>query len=166
MVRAATAAHSEDAEVLENAVNAVLIASRALVGIAGRSLAAIEARITLPQYRALVLLGSRSDRSVGTLADALGIHPSTATRLCDRLVEKGLIVRSTSTESRREVTLGLSTDGRALVRAETRRRRNDIRKIVAQFDEDTRRTLIDAFGAFAEAAGEVPEQAWRVGWTT
>ena len=166
MVRTATTAHPADEEVLEDAVNAVLVASRALVGIAGRSLAAIEARITLPQYRALVLLGSRPDRTVGSLADALGIHPSTATRLCDRLIDKGLIVRNTSTESRREVTLALSADGRALVRAETRRRRNDIRKIVAQFDDETRRKLIDAFGSFAEAAGEVPEQAWRVGWTT
>ena len=116
--------------------------------------------------RALVLIGSRPDRTVGLLADALGIHPSTATRLCDRLIDKGLIVRNTSTESRREVTVALSAEGRALVRAETRRRRNDIRKIVAQFDDETRRKLIDAFGSFAEAAGEVPEQAWRVGWTT
>ena len=47
----------------------------------------------------------------------LGIHPSTATRLCDRLVKKGLLDRVTSSESRRETNLTATTQGRALVRA-------------------------------------------------
>src|ERR1700738_3606732 len=79
--------------------DAVLMGSRALVGVAARSLAATEDTITLVQYRALVLLASRGDLNVGALAERLGVHQSTATRLCDRLVTKGLIERATSTES-------------------------------------------------------------------
>src|SRR3954467_13124765 len=72
------------------ATAAVLVASRALVGVAARSLAAFEDVVPLPQYRALVLLASRGEQNVGSLADALGTHPSTTTRLCNRLVAKGL----------------------------------------------------------------------------
>src|SRR2546423_15581452 len=86
-----------------DSADAVLAASRALVGVAARSLAGTEATVTLVQYRALVLLGSRGEMNVGSLADALDIHQSTATRLCDRLVAKGLVARTASAESRREV---------------------------------------------------------------
>ena len=144
----------------------VLAASRALVGIAARSLAATEPEITLRQYRALVVLAARGDLNVGTLAEALEIHPSTATRLCDRLLSKHLIERKTSIESRREVTVGLSAAGRGLVRAVTARRRREIQRIVAKLEPPARRRLVEAFAEFAEAAGEVPDHAWKLGWTT
>jgi hypothetical protein len=40
--------------------DAVLTASRALVGVAARSLAIVDAEVTLPQYRALVVLAPRA----------------------------------------------------------------------------------------------------------
>src|SRR5690348_3692490 len=112
------------------AVEATLVASRVLVAVAARSLAAVEADVTLPQYRALVLLSSRGDLNVGALADALQIHPSSATRLCDRLLAKGFITRANPEGNRREVTVTLSADGRALVRSVTTRRTREIRRIV------------------------------------
>ena len=150
---------------LDEATDVVLLASRALVGVAARSLAATEDQITLVQYRALVALGAQGDQNVGSLADALGIHPSTATRLCDRLIVKGFIDRNTSVESRREVKLALSDSGRALVRAETARRRRAIRRIVARLDVETQLEIVEAFGALADAAEEVTDQAWKLGWT-
>ena len=150
---------------LDDATEVVLLTSRALVGVAARSLAATEDQITLVQYRALVILATLGGQNMGRLAEALGVHPSTATRLCDRLVVKGFIDRTTSSTSRREVTLELSESGRALVRAETARRRRAIRSIVARLDEATQLELIDAFGALADAAEQVQDQAWRLGWT-
>ena len=150
----------------DDAVDTVLIASRALVGVAARSLASAESKVTLPQYRALVVIGSRGEQNISTLADALEIHPSTATRLCDRLIAKALIERTPSVDSRREVTVGLSPAGRALVRSVTARRRKELRRIIEQLRPDTQRQLIAAFLAFSEAAGELPEDAWRLGWTT
>lgn len=136
------------------------------MGVAARSLGAIEDSITLPQYRALVLLASRGEENVGVLAEALAIHPSTATRLCDRLAKKGLIERSTSVESRREVTLTLTDAGRTLLRATTQRRVREISKIVGRLDPKTRRAAIEALNAFADAAGEVPDETWKLGWTS
>jgi DNA-binding MarR family transcriptional regulator len=165
MSRATTNSDMRREKALDEATDVVLLASRALVGVAARSLAATEDQITLVQYRALVALGAQGEQNVGSLADALGIHPSTATRLCDRLIAKGFIDRRTSVESRREVTLALSDSGRALVRAETLRRRRAIRRIVARLDVEMQLEIVEAFGALAEAAEEVTDQAWKLGWT-
>ena len=76
---------------LDAATRALLVASRALVGVAARSLAGVD-DVTLPQYRALVVLTRPVSITIGDLATTLDIHRSTATRLCDRLERKGLVV--------------------------------------------------------------------------
>ncbi len=90
-----------------NVTDAVLLASRALVGVAARSLAEVEDEVTLPQFRALVVLASH-ERNLGELAEALDVHPSSATRLCTRLEAKGLITRRPATQSRRELLVSLT----------------------------------------------------------
>jgi len=142
-----------------------VLVSRVLVGVAAESLAATESQLTLAQYRALVVLGSAGPQNVAALAGALGVHPSTLTRLCDRLVAKRLIERRTSPTSRREVMVTLSETGRRLVRAETRRRRAAIREIVARLDRPTQLQIVAALGALVDAADEGPFHAWRLGWT-
>lgn len=148
------------------AAESALAASRALVGVAAHSLATIEDTVTLVQYRVLVLLTSGSVRTAGGLASALGVHPSTATRLCDRLVDKDLISRQTAPENRRVVVIALTAKGRSLIRSVTTRRRREITKIVSRLDAQKRTQLISAFAAFARAAGEDADQAWLLGWTT
>lgn len=153
------------AEDLHAVADAVLIASRALVGVAARSLDAAGDEVTLPQFRALVLLAS-GPRTAGALATDLAVHPSTATRLADRLVRKGLISRTTVPDNHREVELALTANGREIVAAVLSRRRREIETIVARIDPAHRLALIDALQAFSEAAGEAPEQAWSLGWSS
>jgi DNA-binding MarR family transcriptional regulator len=143
----------------------VLIASRALVGVAARSLAAVEDDVTLTQYRALVLLASRGEQKVGELARALSIHPSTTTRLCDRLAAKGLISRAPSAESRREIVLNISGPGSRLLKSVTTRRRREIRGILASLSPAEQHRVQEAFDLFGRAAGELPDDAWKLGWT-
>lgn len=138
----------------------VLTASRVLVAVAARSLAAHEAEVSLPQYRALVVLASRGPLRPVDLAEALGVDPSTATRLCDRLVDKRLISRRRQADDRREVRLDLHDRGRKLVAAVTDRRRADIRRILAAVPMSEREGLVAAFRAFGRAAGEVPDDEW------
>jgi DNA-binding MarR family transcriptional regulator len=102
---------------------------------------------------------------VGVLAEALGVHQSTATRLCDRLVTKGLIDRATSAESRREVLVSLTPAGQSLIREVTARRRDEIAKIMTRLTPEQRTRLADAFRVFARAAEELPDDAWKLGWT-
>lgn len=144
---------------------AVLTASRALVAVAARSLTASAAsEVTLPQYRALVVLAARGTLRVGDLAELLGVHPSTATRLCDRLVDRQLVRRAVDRVNRRETTITLSQRGRALVDEVTDVRRAEIRTIVERIPVESRQAAVEALRGFAEAAGEPPQEAWTLGW--
>jgi len=145
--------------------DAVLVASRALVGVAARSLAGTEDTVTLVQYRALVLLAARGEMTVGGLAGALDVHQSTATRLCDRLVARGLVDRVHSPRNRRSVVLSLTRDGKALIRSVTVRRRAELDRIMDRLTAKQRAVVNDAFMLFADAAGEAPDDAWKLGWT-
>ncbi|MGH9046158.1 MAG: MarR family winged helix-turn-helix transcriptional regulator, partial [Acidimicrobiales bacterium] len=96
---------SEDPGVSEDLTESVLTASRVLVAVAALSLADHEAEVSLQQYRALIVLASRGTQRLVDLAEALGIDPSTSTRLCDRLVAKRLLSRRRQADDRREVQL-------------------------------------------------------------
>ncbi|MEZ5142417.1 MAG: MarR family transcriptional regulator [Acidimicrobiales bacterium] len=149
---------------LDEVTDALLGASRALVAIAARSLAEVGDEVTLPQYRTLVVLSSRGPQTLQGLADELEVAPSTATRMCDRLVAKGLLQRDTAPDSRREVRLSVTSAGDDVVDRVTRRRRADLQRIVGRLRNDQRAAVTAALHAFAEAAGEVPEQDWSRGW--
>jgi DNA-binding MarR family transcriptional regulator len=144
--------------------NAVLTASRVLVAVAARSLAEHDSEVSLPQYRALVVLGSRGAQRPVDLAQALGVDPSTATRMCDRLVRKRLITRRRDVIDRRVVLLDLSASGRRLVDRVTERRRQEIGRILEAVDPAEHGALVRAFTAFGQAAGEVPEAGWQRSW--
>ncbi len=152
-------------EDVDEVTEAVLLASRVLVAVAVRSLAAAPADVTLPQYRALVVLTSRGPQGAGTLADELSVAPSSVTRLCDRLVAKSMVERHLSPESRREVEIAVTEQGAALVAAVTRARRREVAKIVGAIPASRRSALVRALQEFGAAAGEVPEQAWSLGWS-
>jgi DNA-binding MarR family transcriptional regulator len=147
-------------------VEAFLTASRALVGVAARSLAAGDAEITLPQHRALVLLAARGPLRVSDLADLLGVNGSTATRHCDRLQRRGLVQRSPAPDDGRAVLVSLTSAGRRLVQKVGRRRREEISRILQAMPMQNRQDLLAALRAFADATGEVPEQNWSLGWGT
>ena len=65
---------------------------RSSIAILPHSIAAAGDTITLPQFRLLVILQSRGALKHAVLAEHLGVTPSTASRMVDRLVAVGLIV--------------------------------------------------------------------------
>ncbi len=148
----------------QDAVDALLAASRAMVGLAARSIADAGADVTLPQYRALVVLASRGPQKAADIAAELGVAPSTGTRMCDRLLRKGLIRRDRSSTDRRVVRLVLTAPGRELVDHVMRHRRRALAVIVASTSDVWHPSVAPALRAFAAAAGEVPEQDWWLGW--
>jgi DNA-binding MarR family transcriptional regulator len=139
---------------LEEWTDVVLLASRALIAVASRSIAAIDGSVTLPQFRALVVLElSGGTCRVGDLATELRIRPSTATRLCDRLVRRSLVERTVDEANRREVMITLSPSGKRLVNEVTRLRRAEIAAILRRVPKSERRTIVDGLTAFRDAAG-------------
>jgi DNA-binding MarR family transcriptional regulator len=156
--RRATAAGDVD-----DLTDALLAASRALVAIASRSIAAV-GEVTLPQFRTLVVLHSRGPQPAQQLAEELGVAPSTVTRMCNRLVDKALIERRVPDENRREVWLHITAAGAEIVAAVSRRRRRELRRIVSSMPGRERTALVRALEAFSRAAGEEPGVTWFLGW--
>jgi DNA-binding MarR family transcriptional regulator len=142
------------------AVDAVLTASRSLIAVATRSLGAAAEETTIAQYRALVVLASRGPQRMVDLAAALDVAPSTAGRMCDRLVRKGLIRRHRARTDRRAVLVSVTAAGRQVVDQATARRRALIEDILARLPAGRQRTVAEALAAFADAAGEIPDSQW------
>lgn len=148
----------------EAVVEAVLLASRALVAVAARSLAGVAEEVTLPQYRVLVLLALRGPQGLSGLADALAVAPSTATRMCDRLVRKGLVARAEDPSDRRQIRLLCTASGRRLVDEVSERRRAEIAAVVQALPIHARSEVLSALIKLADAAGEVPAEQDVLAW--
>jgi DNA-binding MarR family transcriptional regulator len=148
--------------------SAVLAASRALVTVSVRSLAAAEEPVTLPQFRLLMLLNGHGETNLVTLADRLLVNSSTALRMVDRLAKRGLVNRRVNPASRREVLLRLTETGQRIVNEVTARRREEIAAIVVKMPARDRAGLVKALQFFAAALGEpVDESEWDpmpIGW--
>jgi DNA-binding MarR family transcriptional regulator len=144
----------------EAAVDAVLSASRSLIAVATRSLGAAADETSIAQYRTLVVLASRGPQRLVDMADALGVAPSTAGRMCDRLVRKGLVRRHRARTDRRSVLVSVTAAGRQVVDQATARRRELIADVLRLLPADQQRDVARSLAAFAAAAGEVPDSQW------
>lgn len=142
-----------------------MLAAQALVGLTAQSVTEVEGIVTLPQLRVLVLVASRGTLNLNALAHAMGIHPSNATRACDRLVAAGLLERHDSPADRRNLSLTLTDAGRELVESIVTRRRTAIAAVLEHVPASRRRGLVAAMRAFAQGAGETSAgSAWQLGW--
>jgi DNA-binding MarR family transcriptional regulator len=141
-------------ESLDVITDALLTASRLLVGISAHSIALVDETITIPQFRTLVILSNRGPVNLATLATMLGVQPSATGRMVDRLVSAGLIDRLPHPTSRRELLAALTKRGRDVVRQVTTHRRVEIARIVEQMPPGERHGLVRALTAFTAAGGE------------
>ncbi|SDK31061.1 MarR family winged helix-turn-helix transcriptional regulator [Streptomyces indicus] len=147
---------------------AVLTASRLLVAVSARSLATYEDRVTLPQFRLLVVLSAHGPSKLVALADGLGVSPSTAMRMTDRLIAAGFADRQINPANRRETVLRLTPEGARLVEDVTARRHREIEQIVARLAPAQQAALVEALTAFTEAGGEPAvsgADTFPLGWT-
>lgn len=157
---------ADDADDVDGLTDAMAGVSRALMAVTARALGAVDAELTLVQFRALVVLRTAGSRNLGQMADALGIRSSSMSRLCDRLFAKGLIDRRTSPTDRREVVLAVTLEGRRIVDRVLQRRRREIASFVSDIPSPQRRLLVDALRRFSEAAGESGSPEWSLGLAT
>ncbi|MFG2396694.1 MarR family winged helix-turn-helix transcriptional regulator [Streptomyces lydicus] len=152
----AAAAPAEDDlyDTVEEVTAAVMTASRLLVAISARALAAIDPTLTLPQLRTLVVLHGEGPVKLAALAIALDVNPSTAMRMVDKLETIGFVDRQVNPDNRREVVLRLTTPGRQLVEKVMAHRYEEIGAIVARLPAEQRTGLVKALRALTDAAGE------------
>nr|WP_066947790.1 MarR family transcriptional regulator [Streptomyces lushanensis] len=153
--------------------HAVLAASRLLVTVSARSLATVAERVervTLPQYRLLAVLATHGDAKLVEVAERLGVNPSTAMRMLDRLIAVGLAARQNDPDNRRQTMLRLTPEGRRLVEEVTAARHREISAIVERLTPGQRTALVGALSAFIRAGGEpsVPgddSEPYPLGWS-
>ena len=148
-------AEDEDGPTLEPGAAEVLqAATRVLAGVALRSLDVLDAAVTLPQFRLLAVLADLGSAPSGRAARALGLDPSTITRLADRMVAAGHVARGTDPHHRGVVTLELTASGRDLVAAADAWRRQELARILALLAPPEQQALTTALGLLVAAAGE------------
>ncbi|WP_228389109.1 MarR family winged helix-turn-helix transcriptional regulator [Cumulibacter manganitolerans] len=148
-------------------VDAVMAAARVLVGVVARSVAEVESQVSVPQLRVLVLIATRGALNLSSLAEAIGVHPSNATRTVERLVSAGFVDRRDAPDDRRNVRLTLTKKGSRLVASVFEHRRAAIEEVVGRMPQDKRRALPAALESFAEAAGEPAEDHFGdMRWTS
>jgi DNA-binding MarR family transcriptional regulator len=135
-------------------VDAVVVASRALLAIVARTIAPALEQVSLQQFRVLVVLVGAGPDRLGSLAARLDAVPSTFSRAIDRMEHGGWVTRRPSPDSRREVIVEVTERGRALVQAVTDARRRELAVVLERVEPSRRRALAAAFEEFAAAAGE------------
>jgi DNA-binding MarR family transcriptional regulator len=139
---------------LDTATAGALVASRALLGLVAVSLQPVLDRVTLTQFRVLVLLDAEGPSRSGALAERLGVHPSTFSRTTDRMVTSGLLRRIPSPDSRREVLVNLTAKGRRLVTIVMNRRTRLLREVLEPLSPTDRQKVIDGMQILAAAMDE------------
>jgi DNA-binding MarR family transcriptional regulator len=131
----------------------IMAGARVLSGVIAASLAQVDGEVTLPQLRVLVVASERGALGLNEVAKLLGVHPSNATRLVDRLVAGGLATRQQDPDNRRQRQLILTEDGRRLVATVMGHRRESLVQLVAAMSAAQQRDLARALGALDRAQG-------------
>lgn len=134
-------------------IDAVLKAADVLLHVAAQSVVEVEEVVTTPQLRVLVLIVLQGPKSLGAVARELGVHPSNATRTCERLVVAGLLSRREDPADRRFLQLDVTDAGRELVETVIEHRRRAIAEVMDKIPANSREDVASAMAAFASAGG-------------
>jgi DNA-binding MarR family transcriptional regulator len=146
---------------LDELGEAFVTASRALVGIAIRSIESAPVEVTVPQHRVLVLLAAEGSQGVGSIAQQLGVDPSNATRICDRLQRLHLVERAPSPHDGRAVRVSITKAGRRLVDAVLAHRRREITDVLKRVPPTDAARVVAALTLFNNAAHERADGEWH-----
>jgi len=93
--------------------------------------------------RALVTLSSRGPIAMTDFSEVLGAPLSTATRIVERLIEKGLAIRSRIEDDRRVVRVDLSEEGKKLNRKFLEHRREISKAMLSPLTHGEREIFIE-----------------------
>jgi DNA-binding MarR family transcriptional regulator len=144
----------------DEALDATMAASHAIVGTAIQAMTMELPDITLPVSRALLVLARRGAQRPSDLAPELGVSAPTAGRVINRLVSDGLAERFPDPDDRRSVLAALTDKGHAVVAAVLDRRRAAFASYLQTLPPEQQKELGLAFRAFAAASGHAPDLTW------
>jgi DNA-binding MarR family transcriptional regulator len=130
--------------VLERQVNELDACFDAFRRVAMRSMTpGTDVELSPQDARALVTLHDRGPVTMTDLSETMGMPLSTATRMVERLIQKGLAIRSRIEDDRRVVQVELSEEGNKLNRIFLEQRREIGRRMLAPLTHGEREILIE-----------------------
>jgi len=138
----------------DGALEALQSVTRILTGVALRSLDVLDGAVTLPQFRMLAVLADLGPSRSVQVARALGLEASTITRLADRLVGAGYVIRGSEPRHRGVVTLELTATGRLLVSKVAAWRQRELARMLTRIPAADRQSVTAALQHVVTAAGE------------
>jgi DNA-binding MarR family transcriptional regulator len=136
------------------ALDTLQSAARIFGAITADSIARVGEGVTLTQLRVLVLASQPGQLNATGVAQALDVHLSSASRICDRLVQAGLLDRRDLPQDRRNVELTLTPAGERMLTSVNSHRRDVFTRILRRMDVTEREALAQALSGFVAAAEE------------
>ena len=104
------------------------------------------------ELRALILLGAKDRVIMSSLAEELGVPLSTATHTIDRLVAKGMVVRTRSEQDRRVVQVEMSDFGKKWQESFKTKRRAMARSWLEPLSNGEREIFLELMAKITEQA--------------
>ncbi len=129
-------------------------ATRVLAGVALRSLDVLDGVVTRAQFRLLAVLADLGRFRSAQVARALGLDASTVTRLADRMVAAGHVIRGGDPAHRSVVTLELTASGQDLVATVAAARERELRRLLDALPPDSRQAVTSALRQLVRASGD------------
>lgn len=143
--------------------DALVDATMQAVHLIGRSVYAVSSRHpvlrnrTPAQIRALSFLERDIPKTVGELANLMGVTISTASGLVDKLVEENLAERSSNPDDRRQVLICLAPAALEIRNEIRELRRRQVRLALANIKHDQRDCFLESIQAMAAALANLDD---------
>jgi DNA-binding MarR family transcriptional regulator len=127
------------------------LALRGLLELSVGVLSDMEENVSPSHLRALQSLDHLGGAKVTALREALGVPPSTASRISDRLTAAGQITREVAPDNRRATWLDLTPAGRAVLSDLAEARAKALERVANAMTDDEREALLVGAEGFARA---------------
>lgn len=115
--------------------------------------------LTGTQVRVLQVLLRHEQLASGQLSREMDLAPSTVTRVCDVLVERGLVERGLAADDRRKVVLGLTPAGFRAAREMERWESAAVDQVASEIERERREALLENLDLLIAALGaQVPRR--------
>ena len=120
-----------------------------------RHLRAQRRGLSMPQFRALVMIGNEPDGSLSAVAEHLALSLPTTSRLVSGLVDRGLLKRTPCPTDRRQVSLGVTARGRAVLDGAWRAAGRELAGHLRAVPPDQLAAVADAMGVVRTLFGSL-----------
>lgn len=99
--------------------------------------------LNVPQYRTLNYLRRHPDASLSSVAEYLGLTPPTVSKMIQKLVEQGIIIRNSASD-RRQVRLSLSEAGVSALTQAREETRTQLAESLKTLSQEELKNLLSA----------------------